>query len=162
MDNLDGYMREHSFPRPLQERVKNYYNYLWTRLGGVTNDTNELGDLPTSLRDALSMCVKGPILAQVPFLDGTNDEVMKSIRAMLKPQIFLPGDVVIKAGDFGHEMYLIERGKILVMNEDQKVIFAVLERGDYFGESSLLHGEKRVATVVSPGYCDCLVLTKER
>jgi len=161
MDNLDGYMREHEFPRVLQERVKNYYNYLWTRLGGVSNREQELSDLPTALKDSLSVCIKGPILSQVPFLEGAHDEVLKSIRAVLRPQIFLPGDIIIRAGVFGQEMYLIERGKILVMSEDQSVTFAVLERGDYFGESSLLQGEKRVATVVSPGYCDCLVLTKE-
>ena len=160
MDNLNIYMLEHRFPRTLQERIKNYYNYLWTRLGGKSDREGELFDLPKSLKDELSSCIKGPILAQVEFLDNMNAEIMKAIRASLRPQIFLPGDVIIKAGEYGEEMYLIERGKIFVTSEDRKVIFAVLERGDYFGESSLLTGEKRIATVFSPGYCDCLVFTK--
>jgi len=160
MDNLNIYMHEHSFPRPLQERIKNYYNYLWTRLGGKSDRDHELADLPKSLKDELSSCIKGPILAQVEFLENMNTEIMKAIRASLRPQIFLPGDIIIKVGEYGEEMYLIERGKIFITSEDRKVIFAVLERGDYFGESSLLNGEKRNATVVSPGYCDCLVFTK--
>ena len=161
MDNLNAYMHEHSFPKPLQDRIKNYFNYLWTRLGGKMDREHELVDLPQSLKDELSNCTKGPILAQVEFLSNFDPELMKAIRAALVPQIFLPGDVIIREGDFGQEMYLIERGKIFVYSADRSVLFAVLERGDYFGESSLLHGEKRVATVISPGYSDCLVLSKE-
>jgi len=153
-------MTEQNFSRELKEKILSYYNYLWTKLGGTDTKEQELSDLPGSLRDELSKCIKGPILAQVPFLEHSNPEVMKSIRAKLKPSIFLPGDTIINAGDFGEEMYLIERGKIMVFSADRTVLFAVLERGDYFGESSLLQGEKRVATVVSPGYSDCLVLTK--
>jgi len=155
-------MYEQQFSRELRGKILSYYNYVWTKLGGSGGGESEqeLEDLPKSLRDELSKCIKGPILAQVPFLEHSNPEVMKSIRAKLRTQIFLPGDTIINTGDFGEEMYLIERGKIFVYSEDRSVLFAVLERGDYFGESSLLQGERRVATVVSPGYSDCLVLTK--
>ena len=161
MDNLNGYMQEHHFPKGLQDKIKNYYNYLWTRLGGKMDREHELADLPHSLKDELSNCTKGPILAQVEFLGRIDPELMKAIRAALVPQIFLPGDIIINEGDYGQEMYLIERGKIFIYSKDRSVLFAVLERGDYFGESSLLQGERRVATVISPGYSDCLVLTKE-
>ena len=101
MDSLTNHMYEENFSRELREKILSYYNYLWTKLGGTDNKEMELADLPVSLRDSLSKCIKGPILAQVPFLEHSNPEVMKSIRAKLQPQIFLPGDTIINAGDFG-------------------------------------------------------------
>jgi len=80
---------------------------------------------------------------------------------MLKPRVFLPNDLLITCGEIGKEMYLIERGKCIVCNEDKTISYTTLKEGDYFGESCLLGATVRMATVYAKTYCDCFVLGKD-
>jgi len=58
---------------------------------------------------------------------------------------------VIRQGDAGDKFYLIRRGAVRVDVDDGTASRTVahLEAGDYFGESALLTGEPRSATVVT-------------
>ncbi|MEG3619532.1 cyclic nucleotide-binding domain-containing protein [Magnetovibrio sp. PR-2] len=62
---------------------------------------------------------------------------------------FSAGEVVFSEGDLGHEMYVIQSGSVEVTididGEPHQV--STLERGDFFGEMSLLETLPRSATV---------------
>ena len=56
---------------------------------------------------------------------------------------------VIQEGDDGRTFYLVASGRVSVRAGKTQAEVAQLGRGDYFGEMSLLTGEKRAATIVA-------------
>jgi CRP-like cAMP-binding protein len=59
------------------------------------------------------------------------------------------GDFIFHEGDLGTEMYIVHEGQVEVLNrageEDHQI--AVLEKGDFFGEMSLLEELPRAASI---------------
>lgn len=62
---------------------------------------------------------------------------------------FGPGEDIVREGDLGSQMYIIQRGRVAVLKTvgEQPVELAELGKGDFFGEMSLLEGLPRSATV---------------
>lgn len=52
----------------------------------------------------------------------------------LRHAVYNPGDYVCRKGDVGKEMYIIKSGKLVVIDDDGKTIYATLSEGAYFGE----------------------------
>lgn len=57
-------------------------------------------------------------------------------------------DYVFREGDLGTEMYIINEGKIEILNTvgEEEQLLAVLEKGDFFGEMSVLEDMPRAAS----------------
>ena len=70
-----------------------------------------------------------------------------------------PGEVLIRKGDQGSEMYVICRGEVDVIDGSGQVR-ATLHEGDCFGEVALLLSEPRTATVRAKTLCNLFVLDK--
>ncbi len=62
---------------------------------------------------------------------------------------FYKGDIVFREGDTNKELYIIISGQVHVVKEieDNEVILATLETGDFFGEMAMFGGEPRSATI---------------
>jgi len=62
---------------------------------------------------------------------------------------YATGDTIIREGEMGTEMFIIQEGKVGVTKKigDNEVFLATLGRGDFFGEMSLLESQPRTATV---------------
>lgn len=60
------------------------------------------------------------------------------------------GDMVFKEGDSGSEMFVIQSGKVEIFKEidGQKRFSVVFEKGDFFGEMSLLESLPRTANAL--------------
>jgi hypothetical protein len=58
------------------------------------------------------------------------------------------GDFIFREGDLGTEMYIIHEGKIEILNKmgGKETVIAVLEKGDFFGEMSILEDMPRAAS----------------
>jgi hypothetical protein len=58
------------------------------------------------------------------------------------------GEYVFREGDLGTEMYIIHEGKVEIVNrvEGKDTVLAVLEKGDFFGEMSVLEDLPRAAS----------------
>src|SRR6476620_6806865 len=58
------------------------------------------------------------------------------------------GDFVFREGDLGTEMYIIHEGKVEILNQvgGKETVLAVLEKGDFFGEMSVLEDMPRAAS----------------
>lgn len=61
---------------------------------------------------------------------------------------FPAGQHVFREGDLGTEMYIIQEGKVEILNRmgDEDRVLAVLEKGDFFGEMSVLEDLPRAAS----------------
>jgi CRP-like cAMP-binding protein len=58
------------------------------------------------------------------------------------------GEYIFHEGDLGTEMYIINEGKVEILNQvsDEEQVLAVLEKGDFFGEMSVLEDLPRAAS----------------
>lgn len=75
---------------------------------------------------------------------------------------YQPGEIIIRQGEPGDCMYVIQAGQVaVVMEEDgQEMLLRVLGKGDFFGEMAVFEQEVRSATVYALG--PARVLTVDR
>ena len=90
--------------------------------------------------------------------DAQIDRLLASARLLRYGR----GEKLITQGDEGDSMFVLINGTVDVhVNHDGKLTYVTtLKAGDYFGEMSLLTGEKRSATVIANGDCESLRIDK--
>ena len=98
-------------------------------------------------------------LDRVPLFRGGDPLFLSQVSIALRPRAASAGEVIIRQGDAGSEMYLICRGEVEVL-DSQSQVKATLRDGDCFGEVALLLSEPRTATVRAKTLCDLFVLDK--
>jgi CRP-like cAMP-binding protein len=79
-----------------------------------------------------------------------SDDARRRVADGARERRFAPGETVVREGDRGSSMFIIEAGRLGVsahgtVGESQRL--AILEAGTAFGEISLLTGDARTATV---------------
>jgi CPA1 family monovalent cation:H+ antiporter len=88
---------------------------------------------------------------------GLPPDRRAAIARVLRPRLTIPGEVIIRRGDHGEEMYFISSGAVEVIVQPRPVR---LGTGDFFGEIALLRRLPRTADVISLGYCQLLSLSR--
>lgn len=75
-------------------------------------------------------------------------------------QTFEDGEIIVTEGEETREMFVIREGSVEVFRHigGHEVRLAVLERGTFFGEMSLLEGLPRSATARARGHTELVVL----
>ncbi|XP_071848017.1 cyclic nucleotide-gated channel cone photoreceptor subunit alpha-like isoform X2 [Apostichopus japonicus] len=166
MDSIKQYMNMRKVSRDLEARVIRWFDYLWSHNKSLDEETI-LQSLPEKLRAEIAIHVHLDTLKRVSIFSDCDPGLLVELVLKLKPQIFSPGDYVCRKGDIGREMYIVKLGKLQVVGEDGKTVFATLSEGSYFGEISILNvpgsltGNRRTANVRSVGYSDCFCLSKD-
>jgi monovalent cation:H+ antiporter, CPA1 family len=89
------------------------------------------------------------------FLDFPPDR-LNHISRLLKPMLAVPGEIILKKGEIGHDMYFISSGCVEVEMTPTPVH---LGSGDFFGEIALIKNSPRTFSVKALGFCDLLVLS---
>lgn len=75
-----------------------------------------------------------------------------------------PGDIIFRQGDVGDIFYVIQSGEVEVFKElsnGQQVPLTRLGQGEHFGESALISGRRRNATVRALGPVDLMCLGRD-
>ena len=77
-------------------------------------------------------------------------------------KIFTNGEVIVRQGDVGEQMYVVQAGKVEVVLEsgDDRDRVAILGPRDFFGEMALFDKEVRSATVQALGEARLLTIDK--
>ena len=99
-------------------------------------------------------------MGKLSFLEGASRELIYDLCSHLQPIVFLPGETIVRFGEYGRHVYFVSNGTVEVENEAGEVI-RTLGEGDFFGELSLLTREPRSATVRAAGYCDLYTLDRD-
>ncbi len=102
-------------------------------------------------------------LRRVPLFADLPPEALAAIANRLELERFAPGDVIIRQGDLGDKLYLIDRGQVEVTAEHgagAEQHLNTLHEGDYFGEIALLLEIPRTASVSALGPVQLLSLSK--
>ena len=71
-------------------------------------------DIPTSVREDVSMEESADLLSRTPFFKHVDHAFLRQLSAATSTFLFAPGDIVLYAGDMGREMYLIAKGYVEV------------------------------------------------
>jgi CRP-like cAMP-binding protein len=69
----------------------------------------------------------------------------------LDERTYAVGDIVFAEGDASTEMFIVQEGKVALTRTvaGREIFIGTLERGDFFGEMSMLTGRPRHATCVA-------------
>lgn len=77
---------------------------------------------------------------------------------------FKEGDIIFKEQDEGgNEMYFIDSGRVKIVKRvgDTEATLAILDKDDFFGEMTLITGNKRSASAIAQTDCKLHTMDKE-
>jgi hypothetical protein len=160
MDGLHDFMRYRKLPVDMQQRVRDYYTYLWASRKGL-DESEVMNDLPEYLRVDIALTLNKDIIEKVPLFQNQSEHFIAAVVSRMRPRVVLPGYMIIRKGEIGKEMFFLARGDVQVVSEDGGQIYARLAEGSFFGEVALLISNKRTASVRAAAYCDLFVLAKD-
>lgn len=157
-ERLDAFVRYRSLPLVLRRRIQAYHDYLWEQRLVIDEDA-VLAQLPPSLRQDVALHLRRDLVEDVPLFQGASDAFLREIALQMHSFVALPGDVIVRAGQPGREMYVLSRGTVEVLDADGRVL-RELHDGDFFGEVALVQDGERTATVRAVTVADLYVLDR--
>jgi voltage-gated potassium channel len=160
LEKLSALIHFRNIPIDLQNRIKNFYKYLWREKLGYDESTFIAG-LPPGLGNELSLSLKKDSVGKIPLFKKGGEDFIKDIALHLKPIVFTPGEFVFRSGDVGDNMYFVIKGELNAISNDGNKVLAGFTGGDYFGEIALFKNVPRTANVISLTYCDLYALKKD-
>jgi small-conductance mechanosensitive channel/CRP-like cAMP-binding protein len=100
-------------------------------------------------------------IRRIDFLRDLPDSAVQTLAADARTELFAPGELVVRQGDPGVELYLCEKGELVVLltlegGELREI--ARIQAGGMFGEFAQVTGELRTATVKAVTACELVVI----
>ncbi|XP_008212102.1 potassium/sodium hyperpolarization-activated cyclic nucleotide-gated channel 4-like isoform X1 [Nasonia vitripennis] len=149
--HLSQYMSHKQLPRKTQNRIVDYYEFRFQRR--FFREPEILSILSMHMRQEIRMHSCRKLVENVTFFNNLPLSLLARIVALLKSEIFLTNDLIVKANQTGDCMYFIATGTVAVYTLTGKEV-CHLEDGAHFGEIALVMPDaKRVASVVAVETC---------
>lgn len=115
MDTFERFLYMYQIPPSLQQRTRNYLEYLWeTEKDAVQASLVE--NMPATLRAEVSNFLKLRFVIQTPFFEFCDPALAKGIASKLRTEVYSPMDFIIYEGDVGEDMYFIEQGTVQMVS----------------------------------------------
>lgn len=89
----------------------------------------------------------GEILLRCSIFRGVTVRTLTRLADRMRTQSHPAGTRIIRQGNAGQRFYLIKEGQAVVRRDPGNQLLAILEPGDFFGETALIMGEPRNANV---------------
>ena len=98
------------------------------------------------LKNKIAVHIYKDLLVSNPLFKSAGDRVLGHICELLQRKIFLPNEFVFCKGDIGNELFIISKGIIFVLADEDHIGQeasvpkkpVVLSEGDFFGEIGLI------------------------
>lgn len=107
-------------------------------------------------------------LKQIPLFEEIkgNPDYITSLMKICRIREYKEGEVIIREGDLGSEMYIVYEGGVEIKKrtragDDYTVVKLKAEYNVFFGELALIDDDKRSATVIAREDSKFLVITKD-
>ncbi|XP_071795542.1 uncharacterized protein [Asterias amurensis] len=153
-------LRDETVTDDLQRQVVGYYEYLWFRKKGVTDDSL-INAMPLTFHAEVSLSGNKYILDKAPMFKGMSEGFMRMLSLEIKPSLYLPGQIIAIRNEICHNMYFIQRGEVEVLSpDDDETPIISLRHGKLFGEVSLVFSMPRTNSIRAAAHCDLMVLDK--
>jgi small-conductance mechanosensitive channel/CRP-like cAMP-binding protein len=106
------------------------------------------------------------LFSSVELFSALDTEVVRQLSLSAERRLYDRGEILFREDDPGDSLFLIEFGSVSVFKADRDTATGGLELaqlggGAFFGEMSLLTGERRSATVTATAHTSVLVVSKE-
>lgn len=145
------------------EELMRYYEYVWERDHDRQDFYETASKMPEGLQKKLAIALHQDVFNKLDVFRNADIDILKEIAITLKPRIFTPGDILVKAGRVSNKMFFVSEGSVDLMNYDGEIIrsFTGNSTGNVFGESSIISGQKELYYVVARTYVEAFELSKE-
>ena len=120
-----------------------------------------LTGLPDPVRLDVLAHLARDLTEHVPLFRECGTPLRNVLLLALEPKIFVPGSWVAHAGESGADIFFVTQGELEIVSIDEGRVFGTLTAGDYFGELSLILGEKRSASVRAVTFSEAFVLGRD-
>jgi small-conductance mechanosensitive channel/CRP-like cAMP-binding protein len=156
-DRIDGYVRDRVWYALQRGGVEIPYPHRTVHMHAVSDESKGHAlEREMERRDRVLRCVD--------FLDVLPPEAHRTLAAAAAVRLYAPGEIIVAQGDASGEMFIIDRGEVVVeLSREGRSPreIARLSSGKFFGEMGLMTGEQRKATVRASAECELLVLSHE-
>lgn len=116
-------------------------------------------ELPAAWPSASERQTWETLLAGTDLFGLLNDDDRHALASSSAVGPFGNGEAIVRQGEPGESAYVICEGRARVSLDPGDTEVAILEKGQYFGEMSLLTGDARTANVRALGDCQVLEIT---
>ncbi|KAJ3354426.1 Kinesin-like protein kif27 [Entophlyctis luteolus] len=161
MDAIKQYMNDRDMDSDMQERVLEYYDYMWERNKGI-DVKNLFEDMPSTFKSEVALSLNAAIIDKSAIFLGTSIGFRRKIAISMKLYLFTANEYVIHKGDLGSEMFFITQGRIdIFWTTDLLRPTASLIEGAHFGEFQTILGHKHEYSARAVCNTDIYVLSRE-
>jgi len=98
-------------------------------------------------------------LRRIDILSPLEEEALDALVPHVRLRVYGRGETVVRQGEEGDSLFIVLRGALQVRFDGKQV--GKLSEGEFFGEMSLLTGEKRHATVMAAEEVRLIEVSKE-
>jgi len=160
MQSVSRYLNSRKVPKDIQFVVRRYVEYVWEKKErfSVSEEERVLNMLSPALRLQLKLLSTHGLFENFPVFAPLNKFMINSLAVQLTEEIFAPGDVICKQGDYGDTLYFLTHGNVGVINQER--FLARIEKESYFGEISFFSGGPRTATITALEFVETYSLRK--
>lgn len=160
LDAIQAHMSDQDIPEALQNRVMNFYEFIWNKNKGIDHSTL-FYDMPLCMSGELCLGMVKDILYSVPLFENTELPFIRLLSTKVKPAHFHASEYIVRKGDIGQEMLIIRKGLVeVVTEEDPPEVIETLEKCDFFGEIFLIHACPQKMSLRAVTHVDMLILSK--
>ncbi len=100
------------------------------------------------------------LLRDLEIFKGLGDGELRKVARLFTQKLFRPGERVFGKDAAGHEAYVVMRGQVDILLEENTASIASLGQGQVFGELSFLDGGKRGALAIAKQASIVLVMQR--
>ncbi|ETP53470.1 hypothetical protein F442_01627 [Phytophthora nicotianae P10297] len=145
LGELHHYVLQNDVPKTLRRQIKAYYARLWVRGRGESEFSSVKKVSRLLYEDVVSTTLRH-FAAQVKAFRGLEEHFLRALLVCLQYVVCEEDEEIVMKGDVDRSMYFIAQGRVLVKTDASGV---TKERGEYFGELTLLYGISRLETCVA-------------
>jgi CRP-like cAMP-binding protein len=162
---LRRYFTSRNIPTRIRHRILLYHQFVHNN-DTVLSDFEVLNILPMEFRKEVNYALYSHLMDSMAVLVDGDEGFLAMLCSILRPQVHLAGEHVLKAGDFNTELFFLHKGRVEVLPDWFKGKpytgdRIVLEDGAHFGEITFFLAHVSSATILCLSNVELLVVTRE-
>ena len=103
-------------------------------------------------------------LADVKLFELLDENEVNELAGVIDTKTVAAGEMIFRAGDIGDALYIVRSGEVELSVRDttgEKIVLAVVDKNEVFGELSMLDSRPRSATATGLTDCELLLLDRD-
>lgn len=159
INQLLAYVNQKQLPKHIKIRLVAYYYHRFRK--NYFREKTIMLTISEHLRQEIALESCHRLVENVSMFRNLPKNILRNIVKNLKFELYLPNDVIVKAGAHGDCMFFLSAGTVAVLTPTGKEI-CHLDDGAHFGEIALLvPDQRRVASVIAIEVCEVYRLNRK-